>query len=92
MALKPEEQKLLDDLIRRSQEDDDQDYEVEIFSGDKGARIPMAKAAAWLHKEFGIGDAPAAPPAGDADGDAKGKDKTGDVAPGIRKLFKAQGA
>lgn len=69
MALTADEQKLLDELTARAAEPNaDDDYEIEIFSGDKGARIPFSQGKGWLYKEFGIGDAPA-PPAGGADGD-----------------------
>lgn len=90
MALTADEQKLLDELTAKaSQQDADSDYEIEIFSGDKGARIPFSQGQAWLYKEFGIGEAPA-PPAdgggdqGDGGGDqgaGKGK-KTAIRAPG----------
>jgi len=87
MALTADEQKLLDELTAKaSQPDADSDYEIEIFSGDKGARIPFSQGRAWLFKEFGIGDPPAAP-AGDAGdgGQDPGDGKTpGKKTPGVR--------
>jgi hypothetical protein len=70
MALSADEQKLLDELTAKaSAPDADDDWELEIFDGAKGARLPISKAGAWLHQNFGIGDAPAAPATGAA-GDA----------------------
>lgn len=64
MGLSADERKLLDELTAKaSQPDADDDFEIEIFSGDKGARIPFSKGARWLFSEFGIGEPPA--PAGD---------------------------
>ena len=64
MALTPEQQEQLDELNRLSQEpDDDEEYEIEIYSSDgSGARLPYKKGKSWLQKTFGIdmGDAPAA--------------------------------
>jgi hypothetical protein len=68
MALSADEQKLLDELTAKaSAPDADDDWELEIFDGARGARLPISKAAGWLHQNFGIGDAPApaAPAAGD---------------------------
>jgi hypothetical protein len=68
MALTEDEQKLLDELTAKSKEPDaSNDYEIEIFSGDKGARIPFSHGAKWLRENFGIGDEPD-PPAGDGGG------------------------
>jgi hypothetical protein len=62
MALTPEQQEQLDELNRLSQEpDDDEEYEIEIYSSDgSGARLPYKKGKSWLQKTFGIdiGDAP----------------------------------
>src|SRR5487761_918723 len=65
MALSADEQKLLDELTAKaSAPDADDDWELEIFDGPKGARLPISKAAGWLNQNFGIGDPPAAPAAG----------------------------
>jgi hypothetical protein len=60
MALSSDEQKLLDELTAKAAAPDADDFEIEIFSGDKGARIPISKATKWLSDNFGIGDPPAA--------------------------------
>ena len=75
MALTEQEQALLDDLTRRASEPGDDDFEIEIFAGDKGARIPLSHGRKWLADNFGIG---AEAPEGDgggaaAEGDAGGK-------------------
>ena len=65
MGLNADEQKLLDELTAKASASDADDWEVEIFSGDKGARLPASKAAPWLLRELGIGDPPAAPAGAD---------------------------
>lgn len=76
MGLTDDEKSLLEELTRKSEEPDaDEDYEIEIFAGDKGARVPFSKGKKWLFETFGIGDPPEAP-AGDDDGQADdGKSK-----------------
>ena len=54
--LSPEDRARLEALL--AADNDDDDFEVEIFAGDKGARVPYSRAADWLHREFGIGPAP----------------------------------
>lgn len=71
MGLSADEQKLLNDLTARASEPDaDENWEIEIFSGDKGARIPFSKGKDWLFREFGIGEAPAAAAGQDTGADA----------------------
>lgn len=41
------------------------DYEVEVRSGDKSARIPASQAKSWLKEHFGIGAEEAPPEGGD---------------------------
>jgi hypothetical protein len=86
MALSADEQALLDELTRKASEPDaDGDYEIEIFSGDKGARIPFSKGQKWLLDNFGIGEPPAAAAAaGDAggQGDGAGRAQGGKGKPG----------
>jgi hypothetical protein len=66
MALTADEQALLDELTAKaSQPDADDTFEVEIFSGDRGARLPYNRASKWLSDNFGIGDLTAAAAAGD---------------------------
>jgi hypothetical protein len=74
MALSADEQKILDELTAKAAEPDaDSAYEVEIFSGEKGARIPISEARDWLRENFGIGAAPAAADAGGDGGQGQGK-------------------
>jgi hypothetical protein len=69
--LSPEDRARLEALLAGDDEDDD--FEVEIFSGDRGARVPYSKAADWLFREFGIGPAPEGAPAGGTDGGQGGQ-------------------
>lgn len=68
--LTPEQAKQLADLQAQADAPDDEDFDVEIWEGDKGARVPYSKGRGWLSKTFGfeLGDPPAAdePGAGDA--------------------------
>lgn len=67
--LTDDEQTLLDNLQAKINAPDAEDWEVEIFDGAKGARLPISKGARWLYDNFGIGDPPATPPdAGDGAG------------------------
>ncbi len=52
--LTAEQQKQLDDLTKLAEAPDEEDFEVEIFDGDKGARVPYSKGRSWLQKTFGI--------------------------------------
>jgi hypothetical protein len=76
MGLNPDEKKLLDELLARDAEpEEEDDFEIEVYdtSQGKGARIPYRKGKGWLHEIFGIGDAPGGTPAeedGGAGGDA----------------------
>ena len=70
-------------LLAKADEEDD--FEVEIFSGDKGARMPYSQAKDWLAKEFGIG----ATPAGDQGG--QGAPQGGQGAPRPLSLFRSRG-
>lgn len=69
MGLSADEKKLLEELTLRSQQPDAEDFEIEIFDGSRGARIPFSQGSKWLHEVFGIGDAPAPPAADEGDGD-----------------------
>jgi hypothetical protein len=64
-------------------EEDNDDFEVEIFDGHKGARVPYSKAKPWLSTTFGID----LKPPGDGDkgdkGDKGGKGPQGE--PGSRR-------
>jgi ATP-dependent RNA helicase RhlE len=56
MALTEDERALLADLQRREAEPDEgDDFEIEIFDGQRGARIPFKQGARWLRDNFGIG-------------------------------------
>jgi hypothetical protein len=52
--LSKDEQKLLEQLEARRDAPDEPDVDVEIWEGDKGARMPLSKAAGWLGKTLGI--------------------------------------
>jgi hypothetical protein len=72
MALTDEEKAQLEALNRKSQEPDPaEDFEIEIFDGQKGARLPYSKGRSFLQQHFGldIGDPP-------GDGDGSPEDKT----------------
>jgi hypothetical protein len=69
--LSDEEQSALDKLMAKASAPDEPDDVIEIFSGDKGARIPWSKGADWLQREFGIGPAPDGQ---DGDGDGAADD------------------
>jgi hypothetical protein len=73
--LTPEQAKQLADLQAQADAPDEDDFDIEIWDGDKGARVPYSKGRSWLAKiGFEIGD----PPAADDDG---GQDKAGKDAP-----------
>jgi hypothetical protein len=59
--LTPEQAQQLKDLQAQADAPDDEDFDVEIWDGDKGARVPYSKGRSWLSKTFGfdLGDAPA---------------------------------
>lgn len=68
MALSDDEKKLLSELQAREAEPDaDDNFEIEVYdtAAGKGARLPFKQGRSWLHANFGIGDAPAVPPAGE---------------------------
>jgi hypothetical protein len=78
--LTPEQAKQLAELQAQADAPDDEDFEVEIFDGDKGARVPYSKGKSWLSKTFGIdlGDPPAADEdQGGADGGGQADTDTG---------------
>jgi uncharacterized protein YcbX len=60
--LTPEQAKQLKDLQAQADAPDEDDFDVEIWEGDKGARVPYSKGRSWLSQTFGIdlGDPPAA--------------------------------
>jgi len=62
--LTPEQQKALEELTNLANApDDDEDFEIEIYDGTKGARVPYSRGKSWLKDTFGfdIGDAPTEP-------------------------------
>jgi hypothetical protein len=83
MALTEQEQALLDELTRRASAPDESDFEIEIFSGDKGARIPLSHGKQWLADNFGI-DAEQAEGDGAAEGDGGGAGKKTAAKPGAK--------
>jgi hypothetical protein len=44
----------LEAKLAADDQDDDNDYEIEIRDGDKATRIPYSKGRSWLQKNFGI--------------------------------------
>jgi hypothetical protein len=60
--LTPEQAKQLADLQKMADAPDDDDFDIEIWEGDKGARVPYSKGRSWLASTFklDIGDPPAA--------------------------------
>jgi hypothetical protein len=72
--LTPEQARQLKELQDQADAPDEDDFDVEIWDGDKGARVPYSKGRSWLEKtfKFDLGDPPAA---GDpAEGKPGGKD------------------
>lgn len=57
--------------------DEDDDFEIEIFSDGKGARLPFSKGKSWLEANLGLDFGPAAPPAGDGGTDPNGQNGNG---------------
>ena len=68
------QQKQLDELTALASAPDEEEFDVQIWDGDKGAQVPYSKGRTWLQKTFGIdlGDPPA-----DDDADAGGADDAG---------------
>jgi hypothetical protein len=59
--LTAEQQAKLDELTALAAADDDDDFEIEIFEGDRGARLPYRKGKSFLAKlGIDVGDPPAA--------------------------------
>lgn len=55
MSLNADEKKLLAELQQRENEpENDSDYEIEIYKGEHGARIPYSKGKSFLQSIFGI--------------------------------------
>lgn len=54
MALSKEEKEQLDALIAKDKEPDQEDFEIEIGSGDKYARVPYSRGRSYLQQHFGI--------------------------------------
>lgn len=67
MGLSADEKKLLEELNRKAQEPDAEDFEIEVWDHNKGtgARLPFSKGSKWLYDQFGIGEAPASSAAGE---------------------------
>jgi hypothetical protein len=85
--LTDEERQTMAALLAKADEEDD--FEVEIFSGDKGARLPYSQAKDWLAKEFGIGPAPAGGQGAPQGG--QGAPQGGQGAPRPLSLFRGRG-
>ncbi len=97
MGLNADEKKLLEELTRRSQEPDADDFEIEIWDGGKGARVPFSQGSKWLFDNFGIGSAPEAVDGGGeggqgGDGGQGGGQGDGGQGQSKGSYFKRQGA
>jgi hypothetical protein len=74
MALSDEEKATLEALTQKANEPDEPtDFEIEIYDGSKGARIPYSRGRKYLQDHFGI-DLDPEPGEGATD-DGKGKSK-----------------
>lgn len=73
--LTDEQAKLLEELTELANSPDD-DFELEIGSGDKWARIPASQGKTWLAEHFGIGAEPPAPAGKGDDGQDDGQGDT----------------
>lgn len=77
MALSDEEKAQLDALTKKANEPDaDDDFEIEIYDGQKGARVPYRKGRGYLQEHFGI-DLDPDPGKGDTDDGKGGRKATG---------------
>jgi len=81
MALSKEEQEQLDALTAKaSAPEEEEDFEMEIYDGPKGARVPYRKGRKWLQDNFNIDLDP--DPASEADDDGKDSAAKNDGKPG----------
>jgi hypothetical protein len=73
--LTPEQAKQLKELQAAADAPDEDDFDIEIWAGDRGARVPYSRGRSWLRDTFGldVGDPPAAG-GQDDDGKAGGTD------------------
>ena len=60
--LTKEQQQQLDELTALASAPEEEEFDVQIWDGDKGAQVPYSKGRSWLQKTFGIdlGEPPAA--------------------------------
>jgi hypothetical protein len=78
VALSKEEQAQLDALTQKASEPDtDNDFEIEIGSGDKYARVPYHKGRSYLQEHFGIDLDPEVANSGGAESAAEGESGKG---------------
>lgn len=54
MGLSKEEKDQLERLTAKANEPDEEDFEIEIGSGDKYARVPYSRGRSYLQQHFGI--------------------------------------
>ena len=55
MALNDEEKAALAELLEKDKEPDTaEDFEIEIYDGSRGARVPYSKGRSYLQTHFGI--------------------------------------
>lgn len=77
MGLSDEEKATLEALTKKANEpDDDDNFEIEIYDGQRGARVPYRKGRGYLQEHFGI-DLDPNPGEGAADDGKSGRKATG---------------
>jgi hypothetical protein len=94
MALSAEEKAQLDALMAKDKEPDpDDDFEIEIYDGSKGARLPYRRGRSYLQEHFGIDlDPDPGKDAGDSGGKGGAKRETSGKTDDSKTGGKAGGA
>jgi hypothetical protein len=54
VGLSKEEKEQLEKLTAKANEPDEEDFEIEIGSGDRYARVPYSRGRSYLQQHFGI--------------------------------------
>jgi hypothetical protein len=90
MALSAEEQAQLDALTEKANaKDPEPDFEMEIYDGPKGARVPYSKGRKWLQDNFNIDLDP--DPASEAGDDGKDPAAKNQGKPGTKSTKESGG-
>jgi hypothetical protein len=87
--LSDDQEKQLNDLLAmREAPDDDDDFEIEIYDGSKGARVPYRKGKSFLSQHFGIDlEAPPAESAPPADAGGGKAPKKSEKTPAVSSRY-----